>query len=90
MNGNKRKNQRGVGENFPHVFGVTASVASAIGAEPLWGARSETRSDWSEVRILLGPAEKLYKPVFGRLAQLVRAPHSHCGGQRSESSIAHH
>ena len=23
--------------NFPHVFGVTASEASAIGAEPLWG-----------------------------------------------------
>ena len=26
----------------------------------------------------------------GRLAQLVRAPHSHCGDRRFESSIAHH
>jgi len=25
----------GVGENFPHVFGVTGSVATVIGAEPL-------------------------------------------------------
>jgi len=45
-----------------HVFGVTVldieDVKDAIGAEPLWGATSETRSDWSEVRTLLGPVKK--------------------------------
>jgi hypothetical protein len=30
-----------------------------------------------------------YNKWLGRLAQLVRAPHSHCGGHWFESSIAH-
>ena len=34
-----RVRERGVGETFPHAFGVTATPprrGSAIGAEPLW------------------------------------------------------
>jgi hypothetical protein len=44
-----REPKRGVGENFPHFFGVTATneVRSAIGAEPLWGGRAKARTTGS-------------------------------------------
>ena len=51
---------RGVGKNFPHAFGVTVPPTAGRhrGRAPLGSDERKSRSDWSGVRIPVGPEKK--------------------------------